>query len=99
MGRTKSKAASAEKRSTKLSELLRVYQDLEKTLRELKAVAGSRAGLGSALKHIDVRGLIRQLSVSKRRLERKIGNTLLLEKAHIRRRIQSLLKTPTRQDG
>lgn len=74
----------------RLIELIRVYQDLERTLRELKAVAGSGGHL-AALKHIDVRSLIKRLSNSKRRLERKIGNTLVLETDHMKRRISRFL--------
>jgi len=71
----------------KLNELVRVYQDLEKTLKNLKKSA-ERAE--TTLGHINVRKLISQLSRSKRRLERKIGNTILLEKQHLKRRIKVL---------
>jgi hypothetical protein len=67
-------------------ELIRVYQDLELTLRDLKRASDKpRAVCG--IQYIDVRSLIRQLSRSKTRLERKIGNTLLLETDQIKRRI------------
>lgn len=84
------KSKTASQRTLKLLELVRVYQDLERTLRELKSVAGSRASV-SALKHIDVRHLIDRLSQSKKRLERKIGNTLVLETDHMKRRIHRFL--------
>ena len=71
-----------------LHELIRVYQDLEKTLRALKASAGRN--LEGSLKEINVRKLIAQLSRSKRKLERKIGNTLLLEKQHLKRRLKEI---------
>ncbi len=75
----------------KLLELVRVYQDLERTLRELKSVAGNRARV-SPLKHIDMRHLIDRLSQSKTRLERKIGNTLALETDQMRRRISRFIQ-------
>jgi hypothetical protein len=40
-----------------------------------------------------VRKLIAQLSRSKRRIERKIGNTLLLEKQHLKRKIKTFTST------
>ncbi len=86
----KPKISTNQKR--KLMELVRVYQDLERTLRELKSVAGNRAG--APLKHIDVRSLIDRLSQSKRRLERKIGNTLVLETDQMKRRIARFLDAP-----
>ena len=85
------KSKATNHRTHKLLELVRVYQDLERTLRELKSVAGSRATV-AALKHIDVRHLIVRLSQSKKRLERKIGNTLVLETDHMKRRIHRFLQ-------
>lgn len=73
-----------------LQELVRVYQDLERTLRELKSLAGNHARI-SPLKHIDMRHLIDRLSQSKRRLERKIGNTLSLETDQMKRRLSRFL--------
>ena len=72
----------------RLTELVKVYQDLEKTLKHLKESAGRTTE--TSLSHINVRKLIVQLSRSKRRLERKIGNTLLLEKQHLKKRIRNL---------
>jgi len=74
-------------RKIKLDELVKVYHDLEKTLRGLKAMAErAECHLGT----INVRKLITQLSLSKRRIERKIGNTLLLDKRHLKRRFTDL---------
>jgi hypothetical protein len=72
----------------KLHELLRVYQDLEKTLKSLKESAARSSD--TSLSNINVRKLILQLSRSKKRLERKIGNTLLLEKQHLKKRLKTL---------
>lgn len=72
----------------KLSDLMKVYHDLEKTLAHLKK---------SAEKHlhrdvpIDLKKLIRQLNRSKQRLERKIGNTILLEKQQMGRRLRTVV--------
>jgi hypothetical protein len=74
----------------KINELVRVYHDLEKTLKQLRQTAEKNLALESSLRHINVRKLITQLSRSKRRIERKIGNTLLLEKQHLKRRLQEL---------
>jgi hypothetical protein len=87
------KAKRTIERKRKLLELVRVYQDLERTLRELKLVAGSRPRI-SPLKHIDVSHLIDRLSQSKRRLRRKIGNTLVLETDQMKRRITRFLQAP-----
>lgn len=67
-----------------LGDLIKIYHDLERTLRglRLKTSCGQEA-----LKNIDVRKLILQLKRSKRRLEQKIGNTLLVERQHLRRRL------------
>jgi len=75
-----------------LSELVKVYEDLEKTLRHLKKNYGQDAVSAP----IDIRKLILQLSRSKKKLERKIGNTLLLEKEHLERRLKSLAAAVTR---
>jgi hypothetical protein len=80
-------------RTRKLLELVRVYKDLERTLRELKSVSGARTDR-SVLKHIDVGALIHRLSQSKRRLERKIGNTLILETDQMKRRLDRFLHAP-----
>ena len=76
----------AENRQT-IQELVRLYQDLEHTLKGLKAAAGKEA----SVKQINVRRLISRLSTSKKRLERKIGNTLLLEKHEIKVKLHKLL--------
>lgn len=74
--------------SKKLEELVRVYEDLENTLKILR-----RKGLTerSPLHQINVRKLVAQLSRSKRRLERKISNTILLEKQVLKRRLRSFI--------
>ena len=84
------------KKKEKVTDLMRVYTDLEKTIRGLKATAKRDAEC--ALLHIDMKKLIRQLSRSKKRLERKIGNTLLLEKQHLKRRLGSIAATLTHKE-
>ena len=79
-----------------LSELVRVYEDLEKTLRDLKSTYGKHDG---AFPQINVRKLISQLSRSKKKLERKIGNTILLEKQQIKRRIRQLTNNITHREN
>ena len=74
-------------RKPQLSELVRVYEDLEKTLRELKSTYAKHEGVFT---QINMRKLIDQLSRSKKKLERKIGNTILLEKQQLKRRIRQL---------
>ena len=71
-----------------INELIRVYQDLERTLRGLKA--SLEKNTENSLKQINVRALIVSLSRSKRRLERKIGNTLLLEKQHLKKKLRQI---------
>ncbi len=74
----------------KLSDLMKVYHDLERTLTGLRK---------SAEKHlqrdvpIDLKKLINQLNLSKQRIERKIGNTILLEKQHMGRRLRTVVST------
>ena len=75
------------KKGSKLDELVRVYHDLERTLLDLRHTVEKNAE--SSLKNINVRKLMVQLSRSKRRLERKIGNTLLLEKQHLKKRLRA----------
>jgi len=75
-------------KSGKLSELIRVYQDLERTLKGLK----DGAERSVAAESINLHKLIDRLSKSKRVLERKIGEALAAEKAHIRKRFNRLLK-------
>jgi len=71
-----------------LHELVRVYHDLERTLQSLRRTVERNAE--HSLKNINVRKLMVQLARSKRRIERKIGNTLLLEKQHLKKRLQAL---------
>lgn len=68
----------------KVVPVLRAYRDLEAVLRKLKRRADLEESPLS--KVIDLKKLIEQLYVSKRRLERKIGNTILLEKEKRQRR-------------
>ena len=72
----------------KLNELLRVYEDLENNLKVLKRTV--KRNSDPSLLNINVKKLIGQLSRSKRRLERKIGNTLLLEKQYLKKRIGNI---------
>lgn len=69
-----------------IDELFRVYYDLEKTLQQLRRAYSKNAEL--TIRQINVQKLINQLTRSKRRLERKISNTLLLEKDEIKRKLK-----------
>lgn len=72
----------------RLEQLWRAYEDLERVMAALKK---RRALLGEvSLRSIDVTKLLDQLARSKRRLERKIGNTLLLEKEHLQKKLHHL---------
>ncbi len=77
--------------NTKLHELIRVYQDLEHTLQGLRRSVEKNAE--HSLRNINVRKLMVQLARSKRRLERKIGNTLLIEKQHLKKRLHAITST------
>lgn len=79
------------------SELIRVYHDLERTLKGLRA--NLEKNTETSLRNINVRALIVQLTRSKRRLERKIGNTLLLEKQHIKRRFRAITHQLTHRES
>lgn len=72
----------------KISELLRVYEDLEKTLRGLRTAA-EKVGHDSIMS-INVRKLILQLSKSKRKIEQKIGSSLVYEKEYLKKRFGKL---------
>jgi hypothetical protein len=74
-------------KSKKIEELIRVYQDLEKTLKSLKASYEQNSAHSN---YINVKKLIDQLSRSKKKLERKIGNTVLLEKQHFKKRLKAI---------
>ncbi len=69
-----------------LGELLRVYQDVERTLKSLRASAGP---LDPSQYPINLKKLITQLSRSKRQIERKIGDTLFQEKQNLKRRFKA----------
>ena len=73
----------------KVKELIRLYTDVEKTLRGLQKNYLQRT-TDSVLPRINVRKLVVQLAHSKKRIERKLGNTLLLEKQILRRKLKSL---------
>ncbi len=65
----------------RLSELVTVYQDLERTLKGVKK--NSYLESGSSLMQINIQKLITQLSKSKRNIERKISSTLVFEKTQL----------------
>lgn len=67
----------------KIAPLIELYKDLELTLKELRR---TEEGAKKAYQ-INVQKLIEQLTLSKKRLERKIINTLLLEKQHLKRKL------------
>lgn len=69
----------------RMDDLIRVYEDLEKTLKTIRDTAGED---GNSTYPINVRKLIEQLSRSKKRLERKIGNKILLKRQNLKRRIK-----------
>ena len=73
----------------KIHDLVQVYRDLESTLKHLKRNAERSLAMDSS-PQINVRKLISRLSRSKKKLERKIGNTLLLEKQHFKRRLRAI---------
>jgi len=72
-------------KSPRVLELVAAYRDLERTLRELR-----RSRPDGQLAWIDMPKLIERLSHSKRRLERKISNTLLLETQQIKTKLRRL---------
>lgn len=76
-------------RAPRIAELVRVYHDLEKTLTGLKR-SYNKIQSCESVGAINLMKLIEQLSRSKRRLERKIGNTILLEKQQLKRRIRAI---------
>jgi len=55
-----------------LNELLRVYHDLEKTIKGLRSTAEKHMAHDSCLSHINLKKLISQLSRSKKKIERKL---------------------------
>lgn len=69
----------------KLSELVSVYEDLERTLKRLKTNALLQRE--NSLMQINIQKLITQLSKSKRKIERKISHTLLIERSQIRHQL------------
>lgn len=85
---TRSRLARSGKES--MSELIRVYQDLERTLKNLRQLAPN--GPQAAVRQVNLPRLIDQLSQSKRRIERKIRNTLLLEKEGLKRNLRHMMR-------
>ena len=71
---------------TRLTEWVRTYLDLDKTM---GALFHQSEKLEPMLR-INVTRLIQQLSASKRKLERRISNRLLLEKHHLGMKIKGL---------
>ena len=82
------KAKTPRLHNQKIVEWLKAYIDVERTLKLLSQSYTHAGGLEARLRSINVRKLLDQLSLSKRRLERKIGNTILLERNHLRKRIR-----------
>lgn len=68
-----------------LSELLGVYDDLEQTLKRLRA--RSLLQVENSLMQINVKELINQLSKSKRTIERKITEALINDRSPLAHRI------------
>lgn len=88
--RSKGGSAPKARKSTvghKVNELLRVYEDLEKTLKGLRAAAGA----DNSIHNINLKRLVKQLSASKRKLERKISSTLLMERQQWQTRLRKVL--------
>ncbi len=68
----------------RLSDLMRVYEDLEDTLKGLRQMA--RKSSSMPLTQINLQKLITQMSKNKKRLERKIATTFLLETTYLKKR-------------
>lgn len=67
---------------------MRVYRDLENTLCLLRDPRRRTGRLNRSIKQINVTNLIRQLSKSKQKLEKKIQKALKQEKLQIRRQLK-----------
>jgi hypothetical protein len=74
-------------KSQKLLEWVNAYWDIEQTIEELKKANANNKHF-SAIQYINIKKLVEHLTQSKKRLERKINNKLLLEKQHLKRRIK-----------
>lgn len=74
---------------TSLEELLELYSDLERTLRQLGHSTKNTARVGTSKAAIDMRKLVRELSRAKVEVEQRIQNTLLVEGDKLKRRIES----------
>lgn len=72
---------------SKVTELVKVYRDVERLLSKLKK---SIENSPSEDPPIDLYKLMERLNQSKKKLERKIGNTILLEKQQIRKRFKKV---------
>jgi hypothetical protein len=80
----------------KLDELLRVYEDLEHTLKALTHAAERRAE--SSLKQINVKKLVSQLSHSKKKIERKLGSRFQIKKLSFKTRWDRLTSQLTHRE-
>lgn len=86
-----SKKQSANERvAGTISDLMKVYQDVERTLKGLRETAERTFGGENSLAHINLKKLINHLTDSKLDLEQKIGDTLLHEKQLLKRRLKTL---------
>ncbi len=75
----------------RLNNLVRVYHDLESTLRGLTVTRASVEWVDRGFQQINVSKLVSQLSKSKRKIERKIRKGLQLEKALLRQRLRTFV--------
>ncbi len=76
------KATRGKRLPKRLGDLIHVYHDLESLITSINK---------SAIPHsIDVQKLLRQLQTSRRKLERRICNTLLLETRGIKKRLRRI---------
>lgn len=71
-------------------ELIRAYRDLEKTLAKLNNKSRRLKYMDPMLHQINLKKLVIQLTLSKRRLEAKLSNSILLEKQKLKRKISAV---------
>lgn len=76
-------------KKNRLDNLVRVYQDLDVTLRGLTVTRVGVAWVDRNIHQINVLKLVGQLSKSKRKLERKIKKGLKSERAQLRQRLKA----------
>ena len=81
-------------KKSKINDLILIYGDLEKTLKVLKQSAERNAETSQ----INVKKLINRLSRSKKKIERKIGNTILLKNQKFKKRIGDLTSQLTQKN-